>query len=107
VIEKHQLDITFDTLVSYQKVSQKILLKYREQINVDKMTRNHPLSEKFISRYYDLLGMCWSNIVFYQKLSLDFLIKYKDKFEVEDLEGGKTDEQTIDNFKIFLKMGVI
>lgn len=106
-IEKYHLNIDFDNLVTYQKVPQKILLKFYEQIDVDKLTKYHPLSEKFITKYHDLFGMAWSNIVFYQKLSLQFLIDNKDEFEVEDLEGGKVDAQTIDNYKIFLKMGVI
>jgi hypothetical protein len=107
LIEKYHLKIDFDNLITYQKVPQKILLKFHEQIDVDKLTKYHPLSEKFITKYHDFFGMAWSNIVFYQKLSLQFLIDNKDEFEIEDLEGGKVNEQTIDNYKIFLKMGVI
>jgi hypothetical protein len=107
LIEKHHLKINFDTLINYQKVSQKILLKFREEINVDSLTKYQPLSEKFIARYHELFEMYWGNIVYYQKLSLQFLIDNKHQFEVEDLEGGKIDEQTIDNYKLFLKMGVI
>jgi hypothetical protein len=107
LIEKYHLDIDFDRLVAYQKVSQKTLLKFYEQINPDNLVKYQPLTEKFIERYHDFLVLCWSEIVFYQKVSLDFLIKHKDKFELEDLDGGVIDGKTIDNFKIFAKMGVI
>jgi len=107
LIEKYHLNINFDNLITYQQVPQKILLKFREQIDVDKLTKYHPLTEKFISKYHELFGMSWSNIVFYQSLSLQFLIDNKDEFDVEDLECGKIDEKTVDNFKIFLKLGVI
>jgi hypothetical protein len=107
LIEKYHLKIDFDTLIEYQKVSQKILLKFREQINVDKLTKYHTLTDKFIARYHDLFCMSWGNICFYQKLSLQFLIDHKHNIDVEELESGNTDCQTVDNFKIFLKMGVI
>jgi hypothetical protein len=107
MIEKYHLNIDFDRLITYQRISQKLLLKFYEQINVDTLTQHHPLSEKFIEKYHDKLCMCWSNVVYHQDLSLDFLIKHKDKFELEDLDGGFIDEDTVDNFKIFMKMGVI
>jgi hypothetical protein len=107
LVEKYHLDIDFDKLVSYQKVSQKILLKFREDIDVDNLVKYQPLTEKFIEKYHDLFEMCWSNIVFYQQLSLQFLIDHKNKFEIDDLEGGNIDGATIDNFKIFTKMGII
>ena len=107
LIEKYHLDINFDKLVTYQKVSQKILLKFHDNIDVDTLVQYQPLTEKFISKHHESLNMSWGNIVFYQKLSLQFLIDNKSRFELEDLEGSYTDTKTIDNFKIFLKMGVI
>jgi hypothetical protein len=107
VIHKYHLNIDFDQLVTYQKVSQKTLLNFRENINVDNLVRHQPMTEKFIDKYHDLFEMCWGEIVYYQNVSLQFLIKHKDRFDISDLESGEVDGQTIDNFKIFTKMGII
>jgi hypothetical protein len=107
LINKYHLNIDFDQLVTYQKVSQKTILKFREEIKVDNLVKYQPLTENFIDKHHDFLEMCWSDIVFHQNVSLKFLIKHKDRFDVDDLEGGHIDGATIDNFKIFSKMGVI